>query len=335
MKRKLVGALATARQDRLSARALTLSDLKSFTRTCYLASVINTGVYRRLENQPNRADLAASIGVVHNERFDAWVNLGLSLKELGERKNRLSARGRRLKAIMTEDADILGSYRTAVQLEAPMYDNIIPLLTAAEDHDPHWAQTRSYTSLLAKAAVVPTIKEAATEAPNARFLEVGCHDGSFTASILRARPAMTGIAIDVDSQLLALTKQRLNNRGLGNRVETRLADPDSIDSGSFGLITLVNQISQVPSQDREQYLRHIVELLEPGGFLVIVSLVAGGTAAAASIDFSLRTQKDGGGLPTLREIDQLLETCELGVSHREQVLPSESLYAITAYRGWF
>ncbi len=330
-----MGAIATAKQDRLSARALALSDLKSFTRTCYLASLIDTGAYRRLDNQPSRGDLAISIGVIHNERFDAWVDLGLSLKELGERKGGLFARGRRLKAITDEDTDIVGSYRAALQLEAPMYNNIVPLLTAAADHSPNWSQTRSYTSLLASAAVAPTIKEAATEAPNARFLEVGCHDGNFTAAILRARPAMTGLAIDTDSELLALTKQRLNKRGLGNRVETRLAEPESIKSGSYGLITLVNQISQVPTDDRVRYLKHIVSLLEPGGFLVIVSLIAGSSAAAASIDFSLRSQKNGGRLPSLRELDQLLASCELGVSHREQVLPGESLYAITAYRGWF
>ena len=337
MKRKIVGALATARQDRLRARALALTDLRAFTRTCFLGSFIDTNAHRSLTEPIRRDELAAAIGVVRNERFEAWIDLGLALKELGERKDWLYSRGRRLKAIVDGDSNLEGSYRSALQLEASMYHDVVPVLTKKADHTPSWPQTRSYTSLLANAAVAPTIREAALEAPVARFLEVGCHDGVFTRSILRSRPAMTGIAIDSDADLLAVTKQQLNRRGWGSRVETRLQALEQLTpsaDGSFGLITLVNQICGVPEDRRRTYLKHAVDLLEPGGFLVVVSLLAGRSVTSASIDFALKAQKEAGALPTLTELDDLLESFELGISHREQVLAGEALYAITAFKGW-
>lgn len=335
MKNKIIGALAVLRQKQVGARTLATMDARSFTRTCFLSSIADLGVHKLLP--ASRDDIATALGITEPDRLNAWLNLGVALKELEDRNGQLSAKGRRLKAMTKNDRPLIHHYQSFPHFQAPTFANLGPLLRHETNQSLYYPSTNSYAAINAESAILPTVRTAALEAPLARFLDIGCRTGTFTNGILASRATMTGIAIDSNPDLVAGTKQRLNQQGWGGRVKTQVSDVFDVHpekTGTFGLITLIDQVILVPATRRLELFNHVASLLEPGGFVVVVSTTTG-SVASAHLDFMLRCQGSKTSLPTISQLLADLAKADLGVSHNDQLLPGEQLWAITAHRSWF
>jgi SAM-dependent methyltransferase len=100
-----------------------------------------------------------------------------------------------------------------------------------------------------------------------RYLDVGCGFGGFLAAFARYGFEVCGI--EIDTQRIALADANLADWGLANRVN-RLSILDeglSQRLGTFDVITCIDVIEHV--LDVPKALRHMVSLLNPGGFLIL------------------------------------------------------------------
>ena len=107
--------------------------------------------------------------------------------------------------------------------------------------------------------------------PGDRVLDFGCGPGFFTLEFAK-RAGETGqvFSVDLQEEMLAIVRGKMDAEGLGSRVTTHQCRPDSIDlpaelNGTFDFATAIFVVHEVP--DPEKLFREIALLLKPGGKL--------------------------------------------------------------------
>ncbi len=104
--------------------------------------------------------------------------------------------------------------------------------------------------------------------PQQRILEVGCGPGYFSPALARAVPQGSLMLADIQPEMLAKARQRLEKRRITN-TEYHLCSGSSFPfaSGSFHRIVLVTVLGEVA--DQAAYLAEFHRLLAPDGLLSI------------------------------------------------------------------
>ena len=105
--------------------------------------------------------------------------------------------------------------------------------------------------------------------PGDRVLDFGCGPGFFTRGFAQ-RTGENGLvyAADLQAEMLAIVREKMDAGGLGERVKTHQCRPDSIGlpqemNGTFDVATAIFVVHEVP--DPEKLLLEIASLLRPGG----------------------------------------------------------------------
>ena len=104
--------------------------------------------------------------------------------------------------------------------------------------------------------------------PQQRILEVGCGPGYFSPALARAVPQGSLVLADIQPEMLAKARQRLEKRHITN-AEYHLCSGSSFPfaRGSFHRIVLVTVLGEVAEQ--AAYLAEFHRLLAPDGLLSI------------------------------------------------------------------
>jgi ubiquinone/menaquinone biosynthesis C-methylase UbiE len=103
-------------------------------------------------------------------------------------------------------------------------------------------------------------------------LEPGPGMGFFTVEMARrVGPKGRVIAIDVQPRMIASLKRRLKKAGLAERVEVRLASPESMglaeDRGSVDLVVAFAVVHGFP--DPRRFFAEVTSALKPGGGVLL------------------------------------------------------------------
>lgn len=111
--------------------------------------------------------------------------------------------------------------------------------------------------------------------PRMTVLEVGPGMGFFTLPLARlVGPAGRVVAVDVQPRMLAALARRARKAGLADRVETRLAAPDTLGladrAGAFDVAFALHVVHEVP--DAARLFTELRAALAPGGRVVFVEL---------------------------------------------------------------
>jgi ubiquinone/menaquinone biosynthesis C-methylase UbiE len=105
--------------------------------------------------------------------------------------------------------------------------------------------------------------------PGMQVIDLCCGDGLFTVPM--ARLAAEVVAIDLDPQMLARTRARLNAAGVGN---CRFVEGDAYEIAVLvrepaDIVVIANTFHGVP--DKLRLCRAVVSTLRPGGRFVVVN----------------------------------------------------------------
>src|SRR5579864_8058620 len=107
--------------------------------------------------------------------------------------------------------------------------------------------------------------------PGMIVLEPGPGMGFFTLPLARRVGSGRVIAVDIQPKMLNALRRRATKAGLIQRIETRLARPDSLGiddlNGTVDFILAVAVVHEMPSP--ENFFREAAQALAPGGRLLL------------------------------------------------------------------
>lgn len=100
-----------------------------------------------------------------------------------------------------------------------------------------------------------------------RVLDVGCGWGSFAIRAARER-GVSVLGITLSPEQAALARERVEQAGLSDRVEIRIADYRDLREPPFDAISSIGMVEHVGETRIDEYARQLASLLRPGGLLL-------------------------------------------------------------------
>ena len=260
------------------------------------------------------------------------------LGELRCRAGRWSLRGWRSKALAVPAADTMRAMvEEALRYDAAVYAGLGRHLRGAPPGD----YLRATGAVIARASrlvepvLAPLLRSLVAERRPRRLLDVGCGTGVYLIHAATAGgPPLGGLGVDRDAGVVALARRHLADAGLAERFEVRHADIRTIQlpAASFDLVLLFQNVCYFGEDERPALLRRLYGLLAPGGALLLASLFAGPSLAAAHDDLLFRATAGCAPLPRRQELDRQLRDAGFTTTRWVQLLPLGSFHAVVAER---
>jgi SAM-dependent methyltransferase len=189
-------------------------------------------------------------------------------------------------------------------------------------------------SRLVEPVLAPLLRSLVAERHLRRVLDVGCGTGVYLVhAAATGGPRLTGLGVDLDAAVVDLARQRLADAGLAERFPVHRADIRTAAlPASFDLVLLFQNIYYFAEDERPDLLRRLRGLLAPGGALVVASLFAGRSLAAAHYDVLFRATAGCAPLPRRQQLDRQLHDAGFTSARWVRLIPRESFYAVLAER---
>jgi SAM-dependent methyltransferase len=329
----------TGRWRRLPGVLLAWRDAAPFVRLHFLAVATDIGLLEELHHGPATTNqLGARLAIGDQALLGAFLRLGAGLGELRCRAGRWSLRGRRSKALAAPPADTMRAMvAEAVGYDAAVYAGLGQHLRGAPPGD-YLAATGAViarASRLVEPVLAPWLQSLVAERRPRRVLDVGCGTGVYLIHAATAGgPQLTGLGVDLDATVVGLARQRLADAGLAERFQVRQADIRTLqlEAASFDLVLLLQNIYYFAEDERPDLLRRLHGLLAPSGALVLASLFAGRSLAAAHYDLLFRATAGCSPLPRRQELDRQLHDAGFTTTRWVQLIPLGSFHAVLAER---
>jgi 4-hydroxy-2,2'-bipyrrole-5-carbaldehyde O-methyltransferase len=324
---------------RLPGALLAWRDAAPFVRLQFLAVATNIGLLEELRRGPATANqLGVRLAIADQALFGAFLRLGAAVGELRCRAGRWSLHGGRSKALAMPEADTMRAMvQEAISYDAAVYAGLDQHLRGAPPGD----YLRATGAVIARASrqvepiLAPWLRSLVADRRPRRILDVGCGTGVYLVHAATAGgPQLTGLGVDLDPTVVGLARQRLADAGLAERFDVRHADIRTLQlpAASFDLVLLFQNIYYFAEGERPGLLRRLHALLAPGGALVLASLFAGRSLAAAHYDLVFRATAGCAPLPRRQELDRQLRDAGFTTTRRVQLTPLGSFHAIVAVR---
>ena len=323
----------------LPGALLAWRDATPFVRLHFLAVATDLGLLEELRRRPATANqLSGRLAIGNPALLAAFLRLGAALGELGYRAGRWSLRGRRSNALAMPEADTMRAMvQEAVGYDAAVYAGLAAHLRGAPPGDYLGATGAviARASRLVEPALTPLVRSVVAERRPRRVLDVGCGTGVYLVHAASAGgPQLTGLGVDLDAAVVELARQRLADARLADRFDVRHADirAATLPEASFDLVLLLQNIYYFAEDQRPGLLRRLGGLVAPGGALLLASLFAGRSLAAAHYDVLFRATAGCGPLPRRQQLDRQLRDAGFTTIRWVQLIPLESFHAVIAQR---
>jgi 4-hydroxy-2,2'-bipyrrole-5-carbaldehyde O-methyltransferase len=190
-------------------------------------------------------------------------------------------------------------------------------------------------SRLVEPVLAPLLRSLVAARRPRSVLDAGCGTGAYLVHAAAAGgPELDGLGVDLDAAVVELAHRRLADAGLTERFPVRHADIRTValPAGSFDLVLLFQNLYYFAEAERPDLLRRLRGLLAPGGALVVASLFAGRSLAAAHYDVLFRATAGCAPLPRRQQLDRQLHEAGFTSTRWVQLVPRESFHAVLAER---
>jgi 4-hydroxy-2,2'-bipyrrole-5-carbaldehyde O-methyltransferase len=334
-----VPAWGGGRWRRLPGALLAWRDAVPFVRLHFLAVATDLGLLEELGRRPATANqLDDRLAIGDRALLEAFLRLGAVLGELRCRAGRWSLRGWRSKALAVPEADTMRAMvQEAIGYDAAVYAGLAAHLRGAPpgDYLKATGAVIARASRLVEPTLAPLLRSVVAERYPQRILDVGCGTGVYLVHAAAASgPQLSGLGVDLDAAVVDLARQRLADAGLAERFGVRHGDVRTVElpAASFDLVLLLQNIYYFAEDERPGLLRRLHGLVAPGGALLLASLFAGRSLAAAHYDLLFRATAGCGPLPRRQGLDRELHHAGFTTTRWVQLIPFESFHAVVAQR---
>jgi SAM-dependent methyltransferase len=334
---QLGGVVDTLRMGRVRARTLAIADSRALVRAMFLASAVRIDVLPFLRNGRPFPEIARHTDCTRPERLRAWLSIGAELGELSVRGDRYGIRGQRARALAHGDRLLVAHYRSMLEYQTGPYAELDELLHAGaeggRDDLSRYAEDIAQVSLAAAPFVSSFVRASVSELGPARVLDIGCGTGVYAKAVAEADLRVQVDGIDLAEDVIAAAREEVSRAGYGSRITLHVGDARRFigaTSSQFDLVMLLNNIYYFAPEIRAALYRDIGEVLTERGQLVIVSMIAPGSIAAAHLHFMLTCQAVAASLPRPAEIESDLVDAGFRVLANQVLVPTEPFVGLRA-----
>jgi SAM-dependent methyltransferase len=324
---------------RVPARALAIADSRALVRSLFLASAVRIDVLPFLRGGRHFVEIERRTGCDRPERLRAWLWIGSELGELSVSGERYGVRGRRARALADGDRFLVAHYRSMLEYQIGPYGELDELLHAdagAGRADlSQYADDIAEVSLAAAPFVSSFVRRSVTELRPVNVLDIGCGTGVYAKVVAEADTRAHIDGIDLAEDVITTARDEVERAGYGSRIALHVGDARDFVRASptrFDLVMLLNNIYYFERESRAALYRDIGETLTDRGQLLIVSMVAPGSVAAAHLHFMLSCQAGTAALPGPAEMEGDLAEAGFSVLANQALVPTEPFVGLRAIR---
>lgn len=332
----LKNILALTRTPHLIAQGQLQRDSQAFVRVHFLCAAFEAGLLNALESPATLAELLSNLQTQRPELLAGLLQVGVSLGELAQEKGRYKLRGSRSRALAAKDGDAIAAFvQEWVIYHASVYRHLPERLRGGDlgNYLQGTGNLIARSSRMLEPFVATFVQEVVSAVKPARMLEIGCGSGVYLRYAAEANPALSGVAIDMQPDVIEQTQRNLQEWGIADRFELMTANvlnPPAGLAGPFDLVTLYNNIYYFPVAERVPLFRKVGAWLKNGGAFALVSMMRGNNINTANIDLVMQSTQGGAPLPALDELAAQLREGGFSVVKQEQLVPGELFYGVLA-----
>jgi 4-hydroxy-2,2'-bipyrrole-5-carbaldehyde O-methyltransferase len=336
---QLRGIVDLLRSGRVPARTLAIADSRSLVRSMFLASAVRIEILPYLRGGRRFSEIVDHTGCTRSERLRAWLSIGSELGELALRGERYGVRGARARALAEGDPLLVAHYRSMLEYQIGPYGELHELLHAdagdGRSDLTRYADDIAQVSLAAAPFVSSFVRRSVAELRPSTVLDVGCGTGVYSKVVLESDPLAQVEAIDLAEDVIETARDELGRAGYASRVRLHVGDVRGWarrSSRRFDLVMLLNNVYYFDPEHRGELYRDLAELLTDRGQLIIVSMTAPGSVAAAHLHFMLTCQSTTASLPGPDEIERDLSEAGFRTLVNRVLVPTEPFVGLRAIR---
>jgi SAM-dependent methyltransferase len=328
--------LSTSGQASLLSKLLKTSN--EFYRASFISAALSRGVYDHfIDGKASFEHLCETMAVSNREGLKAWLELGVSLRELERTGNEYQIMGKISKALLDPDND---GYRALLQeIVEYHYVYVVDAPTMLRKHerfsfDDEPGELVARSSRVSEPFIFEAVDAVIPRQGEFQLLEVGCGSGIYIQRACKRNPELRAVGLELQEKVAAMAHKNIEVWGLEDRASIEHTDVRNYStSQKFDLATLHQNIYYFPLQERENLFRHIREYLKPGGQVLLTSVCQGGGPGIQALNTQVSTTEGFSPLPDPNQLCQQLKAAGFAEVKIKRLLPFESLWAFSAVRA--
>ena len=231
--------------------------------------------------------------------------MGAEVGEINWRAGRYRVRGHRARAIAAGDALLSAHYRSMLDYQTGPYADLEALLRSAPGDGAadlgSYADVIAQVSLAAAPFIASFLTRVITETRPARILDVGCGTAVYSKIAASADRRVRVVGIDLAEGVIEAARANLRAAGLAERIRLHAGDIRTLEPGAWRPLrphpAAEQDFTTSRAGERVALYQRLRGLLSDRGQLVVASLTAPGSIAAAHLNFMLTCQAGAAALP--------------------------------------
>jgi len=331
---KLRTIVSLARSGGLAVLLSTARAMRPYHRLAFVAAGLSSGFFAKLAARPVSLDrLAAELlgDPSMRDGLEAWLELGVSLGELGRDSTGYRLRGRLSRKLVDAEHDAAAAFvEEAATLhntligEAPRYLREGRRFTLADQE----GRLVARSSRLAEPFIGEAVDDLIPARGAQRLLEIGCGSAAHIRRAATRNPELTAVGLELQADAAELARENVRRWELAERVTIEVGDVMSrTPEPVFDVATLHQNIYYFPVADRVRVLRRVRAFLVPGGRLLLTTVCRGRGSASDVLNLWGAMTAGCGRLPEPAEMVEQMEQAGFAAVKRTRLIPGESFYA--------
>jgi len=338
---KIRYALSALRIMKITGLYALMKDWRAFVRMHFIFSAYESGLLEALIIPISKESLIKKLDVKRPDTLDALLQVGLALKELKLENDLFSIKGKRSKAIIGINGDMLAAMVQAnVTYYSDAYRNLNNRIHGAEPGDDldKIGDVVARFSKITEPVIREFISGIVRKKNPIRMLDAGCGSGVLLKSAYDSNFNTTGIGLEIDEAVVLQARENISKWNLNDRFKIIHGDIRNISGeipGSFDVITLNNLLYYFEKEEQVGLLEKLKNVLNPNGVLAIAMSFhsQGKDLASGNLNLVNCSLKGLTPLPELEGIKSLLKECGFSKIESHRFLPGSTFYGIIAHRN--